>query len=136
MSDIRKRARDSLQYKPTPEEITQAHSHMFEYHIFCGGVTHRIGRVRHEDAYPMVGQWVQDSWEEADTEEPAWSTNAIHVFQDGRLFTVLELLEFSTAPTLGDGQQWQAAFDEVSILFGVVAEPVKEPVPRVFTWGR
>lgn len=122
----------------TDEQIEQAwhdaQNSMFEYHIFCGGTVWRIGRVRHEDAYPMVEEWVSRQHPDKDG-EPIWKTHPIFVFSECRLSSILELMELSTCPTLDQKQQWQAVFFETVFPLCVPTAGTEEPEPRIFTWS-
>ncbi len=106
--------------RPTPEMIRQAMNHMFEYNIVYGGKLFRIGRCRHEDARPLVEEWVGYHF---DSDNP-WPQ--VYVFQDDRLWEVLEYEDEIRAVVSGQVEQTIMKFRVVSILFGCVAEPIVE----------
>jgi len=106
--------------RPTLEMIRQAMNHMFEYNIVYGGKLFRIGRCRHEDAGPLVEEWVANHFE---SNKP-WPQ--VYVFQDDRLWEVLEYEDEIGAVAAGHGEQTIMRFRVISILLGCVAEPIVE----------
>jgi hypothetical protein len=101
----------------------KAMAHRFEYHIFHAGDVHRVGRAAHEDAYPLVGEWIRTRLKGDAGGEMA--KKPFHVFLDGKLWSVLTFKEM-------DGDK--ACFEEVSTMFGLVEDSEKEDDLRVFDW--
>lgn len=111
-----------------PAEWQAAKSHMFEYHIFCDGVMHRIGRCRHEDLMPLVEEWVQRQF---DAVNPSLLSKPLHVFLDGQLRTVLKLQR--TEDTF---PEFAAIFAQTSFMFGMLDKPIVVDKPLAFTWNQ
>lgn len=106
-------------------DINAALAHRFEYHIFHAGDVHRIGRVNHEDIYPLIGEWVGKRHSTIDGQK-LLLTKPIHIFMDGRLWSVLELLS---------NENDRASFSETSIMFGLIHEAEVLEELRVLTWN-
>ena len=106
-------------------DVNAALAHRFEYHIFHAGDVHRIGRVNHEDIYPLIGEWVGKRVRQGNGAGMKLLGKPVHVFMDGNLWSVLEM----KAIVRGG-----ANFKETSIMFGLVheAEVLED---RVLTWN-
>lgn len=107
-------------------DINAAMAHRFEYHIFHAGDVHRIGRVTHEDIYPLIGEWVGKRIRKGNGTGMQLLAKPLHVFMDGNLWTVLNLKSIVRG---------SARFSETSIMFGLVHEAEVLNDLRVLTWN-
>lgn len=127
MSDsLQKRIRDLTDHlkTQTAEELEQLKNHRFEYHIFHAGEVHRIGRASHDDIYDLVGEWIAVRIHPANA--VLLKQFPVHVFQDGKLWSVLELRSH---------RRGQASFQETTVMFGIVGDAVVEKELRSFGWN-
>ena len=107
-------------------DVTAAMAHRFEYHIFHAGDVHRIGRVTHEDIYPLIGEWVGKRVRQGDGTGLQLLAKKVHVFMDGNLWSVLELRSIVRG---------SAKFHETSVMFGLVHEAELLEELRALTWN-
>lgn len=125
--NLRRKIRDALRtadgFRPDSDMIRQAMNHMFEYNIFYDKAIHRIGRCRHEDAMPLVEEWISGQIGENPEKIRDYQ---VYVFQDDRLWAVLECEGISIGCSLAQTEQRCGTFKLTTIMFGCVAEPVVE----------